>query len=93
MKKLASIHGSPRQILRMVDDFTLEGPNGTHKCMVFEVLGPSVSETADGRFSDGRLPGKLAKAIAKQALVGLDSLHHQGIGHGGASCLHLSSLG
>lgn len=69
----------------MIDDFNLEGPNGTHHCLVLELLGPSVSDVTDARFPDGRLPGKLAKTIAKQALSGLDLLHHQKIGHGGES--------
>ncbi|KAA8641520.1 uncharacterized protein ATNIH1004_011656 [Aspergillus tanneri] len=66
----------------MLDSFNLEGPNGAHKCLVFELLGPSVPDIIDARFPDGRLPGKLAKAIAKQALFGLDTLHQQKIGHG-----------
>ena len=77
MKKLTSIHPSPRHIMHMIDDFNLEGPNGTHHCLVLELLGPSVSDVTDARFPDGRLPGKLAKTIAKQALSGLDLLHHQ----------------
>ena len=75
----------------MVDDFHVEGPNGTHHCLVFEVLGPSVPDTKDARFSDGRLPGKLAKTIAKQVLSGLEFLHQEKIGHGGESSLQISS--
>ncbi|KAK9321262.1 kinase-like domain-containing protein [Lipomyces orientalis] len=69
--------------MRLLDDFDLEGPNGTHKSLVFELLGPSISDTIDARFPEVRLPGKLAKVIAKQALFGLDTLHKQKIGHGG----------
>ncbi|KAJ9362140.1 hypothetical protein DTO027B9_571 [Paecilomyces variotii] len=68
--------------MRMLDDFDLQGPNGTHKCLVFELLGPNIPDMIDARFPDGRLPGQLAKAIAKQALFGLDILHQQNIGHG-----------
>ncbi|CAI7614278.1 unnamed protein product [Penicillium viridicatum] len=66
----------------MLDDFDLKGPNGTHKCLVYELLGPNVPDIIDANFPDGRLPGKLAKAIAKQCLIGLDSLHQRKIGHG-----------
>lgn len=67
----------------MLDDFDLKGPNGFHKCIVYELLGPSIPDTIDAHFSNGRLPGKLAKLIAKQSLIGLHSLHQQNIGHGG----------
>ncbi|KAH8689916.1 kinase-like domain-containing protein [Talaromyces proteolyticus] len=82
MKKLASIHPSPQHVMCILDDFELEGPNGTHKCLVFELLGPSVTDVTDAHFPDGRLPGKLAKSVAKQAFIGLDTLHQQKIGHG-----------
>ncbi|CAG8018054.1 unnamed protein product [Penicillium olsonii] len=49
--------------------------------MVYELLGSNVQDTIDAHFP-GRLPGKLAKTIAKQSLLGLDSLHQHGIGHG-----------
>lgn len=58
---------------------------------MLEVLGPSVSDLLDARFRGERLPGKLAKDIAKQALFGLDYLHQQKIGHGGRQEL-LNSL-
>jgi serine/threonine protein kinase len=67
----------------MLDYFQLEGPNGTHSCAVLELLGPSVPDLLDARFRGERLPGKLAKSISKQALLGLDVLHQHKIGHGG----------
>lgn len=92
MKALASIRPSPRHILRMLDDFEFEGPNGTHQCLVFELLGPSIPDTIDELFVDARLPGKHTKAITKQALLGLYTLHQHRIGHGGRLCLNLRSL-
>ncbi|EGC43880.1 protein kinase [Histoplasma capsulatum var. duboisii H88] len=82
MKKLASRHLCLKHTVHMLDNFDLEGPNGCYKCLVYELLGPDILDTIDAHFSDGRLPGKLAKAIAKQSLIGLDSLHQQNIGHG-----------
>ena len=77
--------------MHVVDDFDLEGPNGTHRCLVFELLGPSVPNMIDTHFSDGRLPGKLAKAIAKHVVYGLEFLHQEKIGHGGELYLLLFS--
>ncbi|EDN07449.1 conserved hypothetical protein [Histoplasma mississippiense (nom. inval.)] len=82
MKELASHHFCLKHTVHMLDDFDLEGPNGSHKCLVYELLGPNIPDTIDAHFPDGRLPGKLAKVIAKQSLIGLDSLHRQNIGHG-----------
>jgi serine/threonine protein kinase len=67
----------------MLDHFKLDGPNGTHSCIVLELLGPSVPDLLDARFRGERFPGKLAKNIATHALLGLDYLHQYKIGHGG----------
>lgn len=67
----------------MLDHFECKGPNGSHDCLVLELLGPSVSNLLEEHFHGERLPGKLAKSIARQALLGLDLLHQQRIGHGG----------
>lgn len=85
MKWLASHHLRPKHTAYLLDDFDLKGPNGSHKCSVYELLGPNIPDTIDAHFPSGRLPGALAKAIAKQCLIGLDVLHQQGIGHGGRS--------
>jgi serine/threonine-protein kinase SRPK3 len=64
----------------MQDHFQIKGPNGTHECLVLEMLGPSVADLLD---SIERLPGALAKSIAKQTLLGLRFLHEQKIAHAG----------
>ncbi|GAD93487.1 conserved hypothetical protein [Paecilomyces variotii No. 5] len=82
MKQLGFEGRNSPHIVHMLDQFTLEGPNGVHQCFVLELLGPNVPDIIDSCFSDGRLPGTIAKNIGKQALSGLDSLHRQKIGHG-----------
>ncbi|KAH5624053.1 hypothetical protein HBI51_239530 [Parastagonospora nodorum] len=69
-------------LMTMQDHFQLDGPNGTHDCLVLEILGPSVGDVLDKYFCNERLPAKLAKRIAKQTLLGLCSLHERGIAHG-----------
>ncbi|KAJ5383744.1 hypothetical protein N7517_001655 [Penicillium concentricum] len=82
MSQLASIDPRPQHVIQMLDNFDLEGPNGMHKCFVLETLGPNVDDMVDFHTRDSRVPGKLAKILAKQALVGLESLHRHKIGHG-----------
>jgi serine/threonine-protein kinase SRPK3 len=65
------------------DHFQIKGPNGTHDCLVLELLGPSVADLLDAQPSIERLPGTLAKSIAKQTLLGLCFLHEQKIAHAG----------
>lgn len=67
----------------MIDHFSLAGPNGTHDCLVLELLGPSVADVVESYYQDDRLPARLAKSFAYHALQGLDVLTHHGIGHGG----------
>ncbi|KAJ5683648.1 hypothetical protein N7462_006813 [Penicillium macrosclerotiorum] len=83
MKELAFHLPSPTHVVQLLDDFDLMGPNGFHKCLVYELLGPNIPDVVDAHFSSGRLPGKLAKIIAKQSLSGLNNLHQRKIGHGG----------
>lgn len=85
MKELASHQRRLECTVKMLDEFDLKGPNGSHKCLVYELLGPNIPDIIDAHFPEGRLPGKLAKVIAKQRLIGLDSLHQRNIGHGGNS--------
>ncbi|KFH40238.1 Serine/threonine-protein kinase-like protein [Hapsidospora chrysogenum ATCC 11550] len=75
-------HPGAESVTRLLDHFELDGPNGTHECLVLELLGPSVPAVLDVRFVDNRLPAKLAKKVARQTLLGLDYLHQHAIGHG-----------
>jgi serine/threonine-protein kinase SRPK3 len=78
-----SSHPGRKHIVRLLEDFSHVGPNGTHTCLVFELLGPSVSTVTEELFADGRLPGVLARRVCKELLLAVDFLHEQGIGHGG----------
>ncbi|PWY96163.1 serine protein kinase [Aspergillus sclerotioniger CBS 115572] len=82
LNKVTSKQPSTPHVMRILDHFDLDGPNGAHHCLVLELLGPSVPDVIESRFRDGRLPGALAKAVTKQALLGLDFLHDQEIAHG-----------
>ena len=75
--------------MQLLDHFDIDGPNGKHKCLVLEFLGPSITDVLDMRFGDERLPGALARIVARQAVVGLAYLHKYDIGHGGRASAEL----
>ncbi|KAG6099412.1 hypothetical protein E4U30_006684 [Claviceps sp. LM220 group G6] len=82
LSALSENHPGSAHVNRLLDHFTLVGPNGTHNCLVLELVGPGVQELVLERFKDHRLPSRLAKVFAKQALQGLDFLGANDIGHG-----------
>ncbi|KAI8887251.1 kinase-like protein [Backusella circina FSU 941] len=61
-------------VTAIVDHFMVEGPNGTHVCMTFEVLGENLLSLIK-RYRNRGIPIHLVKAISKQMLLGLDYLH------------------
>ncbi|KPM42257.1 hypothetical protein AK830_g4292 [Neonectria ditissima] len=75
-------HPGAAFMMKLLDHFEFDGPNGTHKCLVLELLGPSISDVLEVRLADKGLPGELAKKVARQILLGLDYLHQHGIVHG-----------
>ncbi|XP_017148135.2 SRSF protein kinase 3 isoform X2 [Drosophila miranda] len=63
-----------QKTVQMLDDFKISGVNGTHICMVFEVLGDNLLKLI--RKSNYRgIPLANVKAITRQILEGLDYLH------------------
>ncbi|XP_034731692.1 SRSF protein kinase 1a isoform X2 [Etheostoma cragini] len=61
-------------VVQMLDDFKISGINGTHVCMVFEVLGHHLLKWIIKSNYQG-LPLSCVKSIIKQVLQGLDYLH------------------
>lgn len=62
-----------------LDCFWIDGPNGTHLCLVYPVLGPPVSCLLR-RF---KYPDTTLRKIALQVVRGVAALHDLGICHGG----------
>ncbi|UNI23978.1 Non-specific serine/threonine protein kinase [Purpureocillium takamizusanense] len=81
---------SAQHITQLLDTFELDGPNGTHECLVFEPMGPSVNSMVEElpqfnpRYRDMKVqyPPQMARSILKQSLQGLALLHENGIAHG-----------
>jgi serine/threonine protein kinase len=62
--------------VQLLDDFKVAGTNGTHVCMVFEVLGHNLLKLII-RSNYRGIPIANVKLITKQVLQGLDYLHRK----------------
>ncbi|EMR09826.1 hypothetical protein PNEG_02007 [Pneumocystis murina B123] len=67
-------HPGAAHIVSLLDEFEHQGPNGTHICMIFEVLGENLLNLIR-RYDYRGIPIPLVKQITKQVLLGLDYLH------------------
>uniref|UniRef100_A0A8C5HZB4 non-specific serine/threonine protein kinase n=1 Tax=Gouania willdenowi TaxID=441366 RepID=A0A8C5HZB4_GOUWI len=65
---------SRERVVQLLDDFKISGTNGTHVCMVFEVLGYHLLKWIIKSNYQG-LPLPCVKSIIQQVLQGLDYLH------------------
>ncbi|XP_030640949.1 SRSF protein kinase 1a [Chanos chanos] len=61
-------------VVQLLDDFKISGINGTHVCMVFEVLGHHLLKWIIKSNYQG-VPLPCVKSIIRQVLQGLDYLH------------------
>ncbi|TXC11277.1 hypothetical protein FocTR4_00006228, partial [Fusarium oxysporum f. sp. cubense] len=79
-----------RHVTQLLTEFEHKGPNGIHKCLVFEPMGPSVNSMVYElpQFKPRkygmkiRYPPQMAKRILQQSLQGLAFLHKNGVAHG-----------
>lgn len=69
-------HPGRAYVVSLLDSFRHNGPNGSHVCMVFEVLGENLLGLIK-RYNYKGIPKVLVKQITKQVLLGLDYLHRE----------------
>ncbi|GAA96319.1 uncharacterized protein L969DRAFT_95417 [Mixia osmundae IAM 14324] len=67
-------HPGRRHVVSLLDHFNHEGPNGSHVCMVFEVLGENLLGLIK-RYQNRGVPEHIVKQISRQVLLGLDYMH------------------
>lgn len=70
-----------QNIAFLLNIFSIDGPNGTHVCVVYPVYGPPLSPSL-WKYLAGD-PGLVLRDMAWQATVALKFLHANGYGHGG----------
>lgn len=90
-RQLSADGGSEGQefLMEFFDDFKVEGPNGTHQCIVTEVLGPSIGADVDEVYDEDRYPIEIAKMLVAQVIRGVAYLHSCGVAHGD---LHIGNI-
>ncbi|KAH8676395.1 kinase-like domain-containing protein [Tricladium varicosporioides] len=81
-----------KHITSLLDQFTINGPNGTHVCLVSDVAGPSVTALTNcpGKtLGSRRLRADLARKIAKQTVEALKFIHSHQLCHGDLTASNL----
>ncbi|CAG7990413.1 unnamed protein product [Penicillium salamii] len=68
------------QICHLVDDFEHQGPNGSHICLVFHLIGETL-ESFQEWFPEGRIPNQVMRRITIQMLLALDYAHDHNVIH------------
>ncbi|TIA70618.1 hypothetical protein E3P92_02548 [Wallemia ichthyophaga] len=69
-------HPGRRHSVLLLDHFRHRGPNGSHVCMVFEVLGENLLGLIK-RYQHRGVPIQIVKQVAKQILLSLDYMHNK----------------
>lgn len=68
--------------MEFLDDFQVQGPNGTHQS---EKLGPSLSTDIEDAYGEEQFPTGVAKYLVAKVFHGVAFLHSSGVIHGGNS--------
>ena len=78
-----------KHIVQLLEELPHQGPNGTHQCLVFELLGPTVDlvtrHYGDYNGPEQRLEPDIVMRISEQLLNAITFIHEAGYGHGGTA--------
>jgi serine/threonine-protein kinase SRPK3 len=84
LRKVDPSHPGYKYISVLEDSFTHEGPNGSHVCLIFKVMGESLS-TFRYWFTNHQIVSPVAARFTTQLLQALDYAHTCGVIHTGKS--------
>lgn len=73
-----------KYVVRLLDHFIIEGPNGAHLALAFELMGPNVRSIVKTEYHDRADvdPTTILK-MTEQVLKALEFIHQTGFAHGG----------
>jgi serine/threonine-protein kinase SRPK3 len=75
-------HPGYDSICHLHDDFEHIGPNGKHKCLVFDLIGETL-RTFRIWFKHSALPNSIMRKLTGYLLMALDYAHDSGVIHTG----------
>ena len=79
-----SEHPGKSFVISLYDEFTLEGPNGSHQCFVFPVALNSVAIAKEASTIENTMfAAPVARSIVVQVLLALSYIHSCGVVHAG----------
>lgn len=79
----------PENIIKLLDHFEISGPNGTHLCVILELMWMDVGTFMGAQYSS-EVKMSVGREIARQVLRGLEALRSHGITHNGRLLLGCS---
>jgi serine/threonine-protein kinase SRPK3 len=82
LKEGDATHPGYAYISLLQDSFTHQGPNGSHLCLIFKVMGETLSTFRDW-FEDRTIPTPLVQWFTTQLLQALDYAHSRSVIHTG----------
>ncbi|KAK0104963.1 hypothetical protein ONS95_005224 [Cadophora gregata] len=80
LKSQSLEHPGKNRVRRVLDSFEIAGPNGNHKCILYQPLGMSFTEFLR-LLPEHRFPKELAQKSIQLILIALDYLHQCDIFH------------
>lgn len=75
-----------RFVCHLVDDFEHQGPNGTHVCLVFELMGETL-RSFGAWFKESMIPHWVMRKFTIELLAALDFVHDHNVIHTGTLSL------
>ncbi|GAB1320079.1 hypothetical protein MFIFM68171_10289 [Madurella fahalii] len=69
-----------KYVCHLIDDFEHRGPNGTHVCLVFELMGETM-RSFGAWFEESMIPYSVMRRFTVQLLAALDFAHHHDVIH------------
>lgn len=72
-------------VCHLIDDFEHQGPNGTHVCFIFELMGETLRTFGTWFPLDGRIPYEIMHRFTIQLILALWYAHDHDVIHTGVS--------
>lgn len=84
-------HSGKRSVRTALDSFTLNGPHGLHKCLIYKPEGMTFTELRN-YLPENRLPKRMLQTSVQLLLIALDYLHRNSVVHTGQLVHALTAL-